>query len=81
MKIRRLVRDPAEKPAYIFTRSQCIEISEGRGEFVIAHRRMDGLMADRMNRHDMRPAAAFRHEMMPFDLSSQRPRAQSAGIV
>lgn len=78
MEIGRLVRDPREETRDAGMSAKDSRVTLGASQFHIGHLCMDGAVTDRMDGHGVPPSPAFRHGMMPFHPSSQRPGAEPA---
>ena len=81
MKVRGLVRDPAQEQAEFRMRLQSAPIISHLRKLPIGKERMNGAVANRMYRNGIPAATASRNRMMPFDPTPQRSMAKPADIV
>lgn len=83
MEIWRLVGHPVEKAANGQMCAQSCGIGKGAGQIGVGKSGMNGAMADRVDWHDLSPAPALGHGMVPFDAQPQGAGAQptASGII
>ena len=73
-----LLRHPVDKFAHHRIGEQRVDVHGVALQFAIGEMGDDGLLADRMHRHHIPPAPAFRHRMMPDNGLAGRPPAKPA---
>ncbi|PAV92377.1 hypothetical protein WR25_19414 [Diploscapter pachys] len=78
MEVGGLVGDPRQKARDIGMRAQHRGLGIVAGQLRVGQGRMDGAMADRMDRRGHAPAFGFGDQMVPLHLCAQRPLAQRA---
>jgi len=79
VEVRRFAGDPTQKTGDAGMLAQFRRVTAGAGEFDVPELRMDGAVTDRVHRHSVAPAPAFRDGMMPFDTLAERASAEPAG--
>lgn len=78
MEIWRLASHPGEESRQCRLPAQRLGVCADPAQFRIAERRVQGAVADRMERYGFPPSPALRHRMVPFDPPPQRAPAKPA---
>lgn len=81
MEIRVLVAHPADEFRDFRVAAERFGGREAALQLLVAERRVNGAMADRMDRRGLPAAPAFRHRMVPLGPAAQRPLAKEAAEI
>ena len=76
MEVWRLVGNPSDELCNRFARTDSMSIVANAGQFGVGESDMDGLVADRVDRHRSPPLLRFWHRVMPLNLAAQRTFTQ-----
>src|SRR6187399_2442414 len=79
VEVRLLAADPGNESGELRMASKCLCRRIAAFERLVVEHRMDGAVADRMDRLGFPPTARFRDGVMPFHLSAERSAAQETG--
>lgn len=80
MEVRRFVADPFQEAGKVWVGRERDAAFGVPLEIGVRKIGVERPVADRMDRHGLAPATAFRDRMMPFDPGAERPAAEPAGL-